>query len=454
MLGRDAALAAAAALGLPLLLVLAGQAPLLRSLYPAGVFAAAGLLFRRRSPWYVGLCILAFAFAPLLRRIADLEAGFEPSSTVLLAPYLPCLWSGLSALAYCATPGRRHVGSFLLVLGGIAYGLGVAALEERLLPGLLDALKWTVGPLLALHLLQTPDRRGATWRVAVLTFVGAGVVMSVYGVVQYVAPAAWDLDWVANVRLTGMDTAGVPEPYGIRVFGTMNSAGSLGAFLAVAAVLALTLPLPLALPCLLAFLPGIALCQYRAVWAGVVLSLLVAAVLGPAAARLRLAAAAAAVLLGLASLSVVPEIAETLEARLRTVTELGSDASGEERLAQYRLFLAEGRDALAGSGFGQNNGASLLASNGAATQGIIDGGILEAYTYLGIIVGSGFFLGLAILFGRVCRAGRLAPGPAFAYPAIVLGTLAQLPFGSIHTGEMGLGLWIMAGLALAAAPRG
>ena len=264
--------------------------------------------------------------------------------------------------------------------------------------------------------------------------------MSVYGVFQYVAPTAWDLDWVANVRLTGMDTAGLPEPYGIRVFGSMNSAGSLGAFLSVSAVLALTLPLPIALPCLLAFLPGIALCQYRAVWAGVLISLLVAALRGPAATRLRLALGAGAVVLGLGSLSAVPEIAETLDARLRTVTDLGSDASGEERLAQYRLFLSENRDALAGSGFGRNNGASLLASQGAATQGIIDGGILEAYTYFGVVVGSGFFLGLASLFLRVCRAGRLAPGQAFAYPAIVVGTLVQLPFGSIHTGEMGLGL--------------
>jgi len=447
LLSGDAVLAASAALLLPLAFHVLGLAALNRLLYPALAFAVAGWLHWRRSPWYLGLCIWLFAASPLIRRMTDLELGFETTSTVLLAPYLACLWAGLTGLAYAFRPRARHAGPFLLMLACITYGVFVAIFRDHLLSGLVEALKWVIGPFLALHVIATADRRIEHRNVVVLAFVGGGVAMALYGIAQFVRPTAWDIEWVSNMWQIGMTSAGVPEPYGIRVFGTMHSAGSLGAFLMAAMLFALALPVTLALPSLLPIMLAIGLCQYRAIWAGTLLAILCVAVIGPARERGRILLSALAAVLSLGALSVVPEIAFTLGERFQSLTELRSDASGEERLMQYERFLDNSEGMLAGLGLGTGGGSKVETVDDG--PGYIDGGLLVSYVALGIVAASLYFGGLFACVARVFLLAGKLPGEGFLYAAIVLGWVVQLPFGAVHAGEHGIPAWLAIGLALA-----
>lgn len=447
LFSADAVLAASAALLLPLAFHGVGLDALNRLLYPGLACVVAGWLHHRRSPWYLGLCIWLFAASPLIRRMADLELGFEATSTVLLAPYLACLWAGLSGLAYAFRPGARNTGPFLVMLACITYGVFVSIFADRTLSALVEALKWLVGPFLALHIVATAEHRIAQRNVVVLAFVGGGLAMALYGIGQFVSPTAWDAEWVSNMRQIGMTSAGSPEPFGIRVFGTMHSAGSLGAFLMAAMLFALALPVTVALPSLLPIMLAIGLCQYRTIWAGTLLAILCVAVIGPVRERGRILVAAFACVLSLSALSTVPEIEFTLGERFRSLTELRSDASGEERLAQYEQFLGANEGMLTGLGLG-TGGGSQVESPGDG-PGFIDGGLLMSYVALGLLAASLYFGALFTCIARVFLLAAKLPGEGFLYAAIVLGWMVQLPFGAVHTGEHGIPAWLAIGLALA-----
>ncbi|MCO6418400.1 hypothetical protein JYK14_19850 [Siccirubricoccus sp. KC 17139] len=443
----EAAVAAGTALLLPLGFQVLGLAGFNRTLYPLIAFAVAGWLHARRSPWYLGLCIWLFAASPMIRRMADYDLGYEPSSTVLLAPYVACLWAGVTGVPYMLRPGARYAGAFLALFACIVYGVLVAVFQDRLLAAMVESLKWVIGPFLALHILADASRRAAYRHVVVLAFVLSGVLMALYGIHQFVSPTAWDIEWVSNVRQEGMTSIGTPEPYGIRVFSTMHSAGSLGAFLMAAMLFALALPVTFAVPSLLPIMLAIGLAQYRAIWAGTVLAIGCVALIGPVRERGRILMASFAVILSLGALSTVPEMEYTLGERFRSLTELRSDASGEDRLQQYEQFLGRGEELLTGYGLGTGSGS--LVGQTAGGPGYIDGGLLVTCVALGLPAALVFFCALFLIVVRVVTLARKLPGEGFLYAAIVVGWIVQLPFGAIHAGEHGIPAWLAIGLALA-----
>lgn len=443
----DAALSAAVALLLPLAFLGVGLAQLNRSVYPLAAFAAAAYLYNRSSSWYPGLCVWLFAASPLVRRMTDEQLGFEPSSTVLLAPYLACLCAAWSCLSYCLRPRPVLAGPFIAMLACLVYGFALAVLGGRLASGMVDLLKWSVGPLMAVHLLATADRHEAMQQVLLRAFVAAGIAMSVYGIAQFVSPPTWDAEWLRNMILQGMTSSGRPEPYEIRVFSTMHSAGSFGAFLTVAFVLLLALPTPVALPGLAVVGAGLALCQYRAIWAGTALAVLCVVLAAPGRVRLRVILGVAAVVIGLSGAATVPEIEDTLASRFRSLTELKGDASGEDRLNQYGRFLDTSEDLLTGAGLAINGGARRLDNLSAA---LIDSGLLETLTALGVVIGAVYFWGFFLVVWRACTVPRSRCPQVHLYRAIVAGWIVQLPFGSVHLGEIGFGMWPFIGLSLAA----
>ncbi|WP_149535802.1 hypothetical protein [Siccirubricoccus phaeus] len=447
LLSGEALFALFIALLLPIGFTLVGLSALNRTLYPLLACLAAGWLHHKRSPWYLGLCIWLFAASPLIRRLTDYDLGYEQTSSVLLAAYLACLWGAATGLPYVLRPGARYAGAFLLIFACIAYGVLVAVFNDRLVASLVEALKWLVGPFLALHIIADPARRSEYRRVVVLAFVAGGLAMALYGIHQFVSPTAWDLEWVSNVRQDGMTSIGNPEPYGIRVFSTMHSAGSLGAFLMASMLFALALPATVAVPSLLPIMLAIGLCQYRSIWGGTVLAILCVAMIGPARERSRIVLAALGVIFSLGMLSMVPEVEYTLGERLRSLTELRADASGEDRLQQYVQVLEHNEDLLAGQGLG--TGAGSLIGQQAGGPGYIDGGLLMSYVALGFVAASLYFVALLTTVGRVLAlAGRL-PGEGFLYAAIVVGWIIQLPLSAVHTSETGIPGWLAIGLALA-----
>ena len=434
----------AATVLVPALAYAAGVAGLLRLAYPAAAFAFAVWLCARHSQWYAGLIVWLFAATPLVRRLADQQTGYDPANPILLAPYLALLVSvpfALDTLLFRRTAPRV---AFVLVLASAGYGMALGVLDGRLISGIVDGLKWTAAPVFCLALMSGRIPTGPMVAVAVASLSLAGAAMGLYGVAQFVFPLPWDVTWALAVDIASF---GRPEPYQIRVFSTMNSPGSLGIFLLAATVLSLRVPPILAIPSAALALAGLALTQYRAIWSATVLGVLFVVLAGSGRHRGRVGILALGVVtLGaLAATGIVEiphQIETTLQDRVRSLTQLGSDFSGEDRLRQYSVLLDQ--QTILGEGL-------ALASNARALDGklvvAIDSGIIEILRSLGVLFGPAFLLGLAAITVAAMRSRNLG-ADGVLLKAVVLGSMIQMPFGSMHVGENSLPFWLAAGLLL------
>lgn len=449
LLSRGALLAFAGAIGLPVALHLTGMSPVNRLAYPGLALVIGGILYARRSPWYLGYCLWLFCACALVRRLADHAGGFQPSSAILLAPYLACCLSAAGALRYLG-PGRNAGGLPLaLMLGVIAYGAAVAVLQERLTLGLVDALKWAVGPLAVVHLLALDDRRAAASRACLSTaLVAAAPLMAAYGIAQFVSPAPWDADWVANVVQIGFNSIGVPEPYGLRVFGPMHGPGSLAAYLMAAVILTCGQGPRLALPGVLVCVLCLGLCQYRTVWAGTAVGLLLVTLWGTARIRLGVAAGIALLVLGLSAIALVPEIQFVLERRFASLAEIQADASGADRLAQYVFFFLEFDAPFLGMGLGLNYQSAV---SGQVIKAL-DSGLLDTARTFGLFGGALYLASLGSLLAGMF-GGRLRDPRGYLFRAAAIACFIQIPQGSVQTAEAGFLGFLMLGAALSARSR-
>ena len=273
-----------------------------------------------------------------------------------------------------------------------------------------------------------------------------GPLLGLYGIWQFLHPPSWDIVWMKGARELGFESVGIPEPFRVRVFSTLNSPGSFGTILTAAIVLSLKRR---TLWCLLAVAPmiaGVALCQYRSIWAMTLLAVLMVSV-SPSRELRRanvVAMVAAAVLL--ASSALAPRVQEIVFARASSLGSLEDDHSLRERLQQYRVFLSND-NLVVGEGLALV-GASRRLDN--RETGILDGAVLIVYTAMGVLVGTAFMLAIATLVGGLFGAAAHVSPHVWFDRAIVLTLFLQFPIGNVHVGELGFCAWTFIGLSLAA----
>ena len=450
----EACLSAFVALFLPVLLCGAHLASIARLAYPASAFLLAGYLHHKRSPWYAGFVVWLFCAAPLVRRLVDEQVGFDASSPVLLAPYVACAFAGLALLDFVGRRPANEARPFLAVILCIGYGLILAFANGRFLSGIVDAMKWSAGPLFALHMLASADRTKALHRSVCLALLIALPLMSIYGIAQYFAPTKWDADWVTNIQLVdpGLVSMGNPLPYELRIFSTMNSPGSFAALVSVGILVALQRRAILSLPLVALMALALLLTQYRAVWGGTLLGVAYLASAGSGGLRLRIGISIMAVLLLMTSSALVPQLRQAIAQRIDTITHLQSDRSGEDRMHQYDEFLSDDSgDMIVGAGLAIDGASRRLDGK---TTAVIDSGIIVVFTALGIAFGTVLLLSLvsavAISFSRY--AGRSPP--IIGYRAVAMASFCQIPFGAVFVGESGFCVWVFLGLAAAQAHIG
>lgn len=444
--GAEPALVVCVVLVFPIVLFVGHHAPLGRTLYPATNLAVAAWLFVRKSPWFAGQCVLLFCFVSLVRRLIDAQAGFDPSNPVLLTPYLCCALTSVSFLAYWSRTQPTHLGLFLILLACTVYGWLLAVLQGLTLAGTADLLKWTVGPLFAVHILAHRDSLPSVRRTVESCLVWGGVAMAGYGLFQYISPPAWDAEWMQGVAQLGMTSIGQPEPFAVRVFSTMNSPGSLGAILCAAIVVTSKRKLPVAIPAISLMLIALALCQYRTLWAATAVAAVMIVLARPAVLNPTNILAVLGVIAALSVTAMVPDMREAISQRASSLTALQTDESLEERLGQYRA-LARDEDLIAGVGLGQNGIVRKL--DGLAPTAI-DSGLVDIWRSLGVAAGTVFLLAIAALVALLFTRPATDLYHLAFDRAIAVTAFAQLPMGSSHIGELGFCGWLFLALGLAA----
>lgn len=437
------------------LLSAVGQAGGAAYLFLALALAIGAALLRGGRPAeYAGFVWWLWMLTPLVRRLIDLRAGWNPANPIVLTPLLVTGLSMLVVVRHAPAFRRRSLAPFAAAGAAVTLGLLVGAFRAPLPPVVYGGLTWLVPIGFGAWIALRSDADQAISRALVLTFAAALCVVGVYGVLQYVAPAAWDRYWMDSAQ---MNSIGKPRPFEVRVFSTLNSPGALAPVLCTMLICVIASRLrwrllPVALGAVV-----LVLTQGRTAVIALVAGIGVLACLAPRWAARTYGAALLGVTL-IASLSIgagatvltddaVARTAEMLSRRFETIADLGGDRSFYERQAIVRRTLALIADRPMGYGLGTTGTGQRLAGG---AEIAFDNGVLEVIYALGWI-GATLFYG-AILWLAIGnpRWGASRTMLERASLALLVVTAIQLLSGNQFEGPAGLAFWISAGLLTSA----
>ncbi|HKP16038.1 MAG TPA: O-antigen ligase family protein [Gemmatimonadaceae bacterium] len=444
-----AAWSAVAALTLYVTIALAGGGGrTLTVTYPLGCLIVALFAYVRSPATYVGFVFWCWMLTPFLRRVFDLRFGYHPASLLLVGPVLVTAVAGFTLLRRAhSLRGTTYV-PFLLALFALLYAYTVGLIQQPVVAATYDLLNWG-GPLLfglhvALEWRRFPRLRSVFTNVVLWGL----VVTSAYGLYQFVDPPAWDRVWVYSAE---MYSVGLPVPFLIRVFSTMNAPASFAAFLIFAVLVGLPAPqrwkfLPLALG-----LTVLLLTKTRSAWAAFLVGALVLQLRQPLRALPRQWIALAVVLLLAAPAITHPRVLKAVSGRAATLSKLEEDRSYRERKQITNYVVQQLKRNAAGEGLGQLGSAGKLSTKGRKTSVVaLDSGPLEVFSVMGWMGGALFTLamiGILIPIVRERRARRDAVTNGAA--AAVIALLTASLFGNVFNGVSGVMFWAAVGLATA-----
>ena len=450
--GNDdlAAWSAVAALSLYVAIALAGGGGrTLTVTYPMGCLAVALFAYVRSPATYVGFVFWCWLLTPFLRRVFDLQYGYHPASLLLVGPVLVTAVSGFTLLRRAQSLRGTTYVPFLLAMFALLYAYTVGLIQQPAVAATYDLLNWG-GPLLfGLHLAlewrRFPRLRGVFTSVALWGL----LVTSAYGLYQFADPPAWDRVWVYNAE---MFSVGLPLPFLIRVFSTMNAPVSLAAFLVFAVLIGLPAPQRWKFLALALGLTVQLLTKTRSAWAAFLVGALVLQLRQPLRALPRQWIALAVVLLLAAPAVTHPRVLKAVSGRAATLSKIEEDRSYRERLQITRYVVQRLKRNAAGEGLGQLGSAGKLgAANGRAPAvTALDSGPLEVFSVMGWMGGALFTLAIAGLLIPIVRERRVRrDAVANGAAAAVIALLAASFFGNVFNGVAGVMFWSAVGLATA-----
>lgn len=408
---------------------------------------AACVYYIRKSPWlYLTMTLWLWSTTALVRRLIDYHAGFDPVNVILGTPEFVSLlmvWGILNSREL-----MRHretiIGLFIAV--PILYGIGVSFVEGQIVAGIISSADW-IGPPLYYFFVIAHWRRIREFEPVLTKFLAINIAcVASYTIFQFVTAPPWDTAWLVNSALTGV---GSPEPFQMRIFGTLNGPGILADWLGFALLLFLHFKNRIT-PLLVPVCAMLVILSYVRSEAGAVLaSYVVAALLGRGGIFKMLLFGTVGVVISLSVISVVlPEVNDMIVQRAQSVQDLDQDTSADVRQSIYantpRLIAA----APWGLGIGAIGRGAVSKQDNDDLQ-IIDSGPLAVYLPLGWVAGTIYFLGIILMAAQSWSAARATrSGAAIAVTAATISQVMLLPFYNV-LGLDAMLLWLFSGYAAA-----
>jgi O-antigen ligase len=402
------------------------------------------LLYLRSPVVYASVVWWLFFLTCFVRRIIDYRSGFSDQNVVLAAPLVAAMVCAPTLLT------QRHLWKlpialpFVLAFASALYGIcvGVLCIPPKIL--LESSLQWIPPLVFGFFMFAeciSAEKREAHMKSLRQTFKWGLLIMGAYGIYQYVVMPPWDALWMTG---SGMGSIGSPEPFGMRVFSTMNGPGVLGYTLAAGLVLIVSERNLFSYCAGAVGLCALLLSSVRAAWAMLVIALFLF--------LLREKKYIARVLLGIIALGLVAMAAvaisparDSIQDRFSSFTDLRDDTSYQERTEGYSQLLPYALDAPFGSGLGTMD----AHFQGNISLGTRDSGLWEIVLSLGWIGGLVYLLALARLAFSAWQHTRKCTEEYTAIACIVLGLLSQIAMGSMMLGFTGLAIWSFGAMAMA-----
>jgi hypothetical protein len=431
---------------IPALCIGAGQAGVLRLVFPALSVVAGAFLLWRSKPAYVGLVFWLWFLTPFLGRMADFQGGWSPSSPVELAPYVTAGLAGLPLLASLGCLSNRRVLPFVCALAAILYALILGLVSLPQFNVLRALLNWLVPVLFGLFIYQNRELYPQFRRVIEKSFLFGTLLTGAYAIYQFFELPDWDRAWMLNVQLNSF---GAVEAMKIRVFSTMNAPAIYAAVTMCGLLLLFNQSGKLRLLSAACGFMGLMLTVSRASWLSLAAGGVYLMMRAEMRQRVRLAVAVFACAIFLLCLAQIPVVHDLLLQRVETFSDPSQDVSFSARLQGHEQAFRQ----IAQEPFGEGLGSTDTNHNTEGDDDIIgphDSTVLEFLYSLGWIGTLVYGLGLAILAIQLMKAGHEDSFVASA-KAILVGFAAQCLLNSVMIGILGFMVWTFAAMSLAAA---
>ncbi|MEA2400316.1 MAG: putative inorganic carbon ((-)) transporter [Thermoleophilaceae bacterium] len=403
-------------------------------------------LYQHDERWGLTGLLTLWLLAPFVRRILALMSGPIENDPLSLAPFLATAALAALALVRVHVPTRIRV-ILLLAAGGFAMGIPIGFAS-----GPRAAIYSSIAYLAAVSAGVLGYSEGLSGRESTLRrvlMVGLPLIAA-YAIAQrYLPLTKWDQTWL---DVTDFNSIGTGKDDKVRVFGTLNSPGTLGALLALSLLCYLSIAhrRVLAIVGAVVLTVGLSLTFVRSAWWALVIAGFAHVVASRGqSARLVFGTFAVTVLASLA-LSPVSSAARDVVNRFETITKLGGDRSATDRQTSFSALLPESVSAPMGHGLGSAGESTKLS--GDTELRFADNGYLSLMYQVGPL---GFLLVVAalgaVLFAAWDGARARAPGQEWrlALFAMVVYLLVLLPSGDAFYGSSGVILWFIAGQVLA-----
>jgi hypothetical protein len=428
-----------------ILLAMIHLAALARPLYVVAAFWLA-LRYRRQSAFaYVTLTLWFWSLSPFVRRVIDHFGGFNVTNIVIVTPNILCgimIWDMVTGRGLLR---RREAALGAIALACVTYGLIASFARGEVVPGLISAADWFCPLAYFFFFLSHVDSIDEAEK-----YFGAFVplntaIVVAYGFYQYVNPPPWDVQWVIDTQLTNI---GVPVPFGLKPFSTMNDPGLFAVWLAAVLLLSLHFRNALTVVTLPAALLLLPLTLVRSVTASAVLGFALAVLLG----RGRMARSGLLVIVMVVGAGGIltlldPRSGATLVKRFSTIENLGNDQSARTRAEIYASAPAMIATHPMGLGIGAL-GRGALASD-AEGYPVMDSGPLAIYLALGWFAGTLYMLAFFGITAQALKAALDSRSPAaLALAAVAVSGVSVILFTNV-VGLQGVPIWLASGYAIA-----
>lgn len=403
-------------------------------------------LYSKSAAEYISFVFWLWFLAPLFRRFCDYHNGFDAQGIMLLAPYLATFLAAIKLIQNPAKTASAGNSSFLLALAAVIYSFCIGWLNTTPMSVLRASLDWfppiIFGLYISLNWQLYPKIKVAIQN----TFAWGTLLMGAYGIYQYMTAPAWDTFWMTNATI---GSVGNPEPFGIRVWSTMNAPGPFASVALAGIILLLSYQPPIFIPSYVAGFLAFMLSGVRAAWLGWALAQLMLISSIKQKLQIRLILIGLALALMLVPLSTIEPFGNVISDRVSSLFgNVQSDSSFQARTATYDANL---RIALT-SGLGKGLGGTFFVNeSGAALKVALDSGVLDLFFTLGWVGALPYLAALLMLFLRqfFTQESRFDVFIS-ATRAISAANIFQMLFGNTVTGIGGIILWSFLGVNLAA----
>jgi hypothetical protein len=405
-------------------------------LIPASVISTGIFLYAKSPLLYVGFTWWVWFLAPFISRVVEYKSGSaaETFRLIILTPYILSFISVDMVLKKIVNSSRSDGLPFALAGISIFYSMAIGYVNGYSLIKIgQEFLSWSAPVCFGFFMLSNWRRYESLKKITQLTFLLITAVISIYGIIQYLEPPAWDVFWWENAENV-RSASGIAVPKMVRVWSTLNTT-FLFAYAMVACLgVTLTYSGIISIPILISGIISILLSQVRVSWFAIIIVFFIFMIsTNPRASRHSLLVVILSVSLTI-PLSAHPDFNEVIQERIATLSQGKDDVSLQERQSIYQENLPRYFD---------------IIGKGLGSPKIIDAGAADVLSTLGWVGTAPMMLGILLTFHRLFRFIHFDKFRTMMQ-AVPLGFLATLAFNNIFILLSGQIFWSFIGLALAA----